>query len=97
MPFYIIFGKLVRLNIKDFVGSAVETAINNSLHLSELDRDSPFDDISLDEIHDLDKMVDEACDAWQKKHRLEFDHYYFDDDSCQKIEPMTATVEEVQQ
>ena len=94
--FFIIFGKLVRLNIKDFVGSPAENAINNSLHLSVLDRDSPFDDIPLDAIHDLDKMVGEACDAWQKKHKLEFAHHYFDEDTRQKIDPVTAAANEAQ-
>ena len=96
VPFYIIFCELVQLNIKDFIGSAVETAINNSLHLSDLDRDSPFDDIPLDAIHDLDKMVGEACDAWQKKHKLEFAHHYFDEDTRQKIDPVTAAANEAQ-
>ena len=96
VPFYIIFCELVRLNIKDFIGSAVETAINNSLHLSDLDRDSPFDDIPLDATHDLDKMVGEACDAWQNRHKLEFSHFIFDEGTRQKIDPVTAAANEAQ-
>lgn len=96
VPFYIIFCELVRLNIKDFIGSAVETAINNSLHLSDY-RDSPFDDIPLDATHDLDKMVGEACDAWQNRHKLEFSHFIFDEDTSETIGPDMGTTKKVQQ
>lgn len=94
--FFIIFGQLVRLNIKDFVGSAVENAINNSFDLQDLDTVSPFDDLSFDQKRDLDKMVGEACDAWQNKYKLEFSHYYFAEDTRQKIDPVTAAANEAQ-
>lgn len=94
--FFIIFGTLVQLPIKDFVGSAVENAINNSFDLQDLDTVSPFDDLLFDQKRDLDKMVGEACDAWQKKHKLEFAHHYFDEDTRQKIDPVTAAANEAQ-
>ena len=94
--FFIIFGKLVRLNIKDFVGSAAENAINNSFDLQDLDTVSPFDYLLFDQKRDLDKMVGEACDAWQRKHKLEFAHHYFDEDTRQKIDPVTAAANEAQ-
>lgn len=92
--FFIIFGTLVQLPIKDFVGSAVENANSNSF--DELSDDTIFDDVTFDQERDLDKMVSKACDEWQKKHKLEFAHFIFDEDTRQKIEPLTAAANEAQ-
>ncbi len=89
--FFVIFGKLVRINIKEFVGSMVENANVNSF--DQLSTDEIFDDVTFDQKRDLDKLVGKACDAWQKKYKLEFSHYYFDKNKCQKIEPVTAAAE----
>lgn len=92
-PFYIIFCKVIEINIKDFVKSIVDKA--NEVTFDVLSTDEIFDDVIYDQKVDLDKMVAKTCDEWQEKYKLNFVHTIFDENTFQKINPITVITNKV--